>query len=50
MEAAELLRVPVNTPVAQVRRVIHDAAGTVIYCGDLIYRGDFVKLDINLRK
>ena len=50
LEAAELLRVPVNAPVAQVRRVIHDAAGTVIYYGDLIYRGDFVKLDINLKK
>lgn len=50
IEAAELLRVPVNAPVAQVRRIIHDAAGTVIYYGDLIYRGDFVKLDINLRK
>jgi len=50
IDAAELLRVPVNAPVAQVRRVIHDEAGTVIYYGDLIYRGDFVKLDINLRK
>jgi len=50
IEAAELLCVPVNAPVAQVRRVIHDEAGTVIYYGDLIYRGDFVKLDINLRK
>ena len=50
IEAAELLCVPVNAPVAQVRRVIHDEAGTVIYYGDLIYRSDFVKLDINLRK
>lgn len=50
IDAAELLRVPVNAPVAQVRRIIQDAGGTVIYYGDLIYRGDFVKLDINLRK
>lgn len=50
LEVAELLRVPVNAPVAQVRRVIQDPAGTVIYFGDLIYRGDFVKLEINLRK
>jgi GntR family transcriptional regulator len=50
IEAAELLRVPVNAPVAQVRRIIQDERGTVIYCGDLIYRGDFVKLDINLRR
>lgn len=50
IEAAELLRVPVNAPVAQVRRIIQDQSETVIYYGDLIYRGDFVKLDINLRK
>jgi len=50
IEAAELLKVPVNSPVAQVRRVIQDKSGTVIYYGDLIYRGDFVKLDINLKK
>jgi GntR family transcriptional regulator len=50
IEAAELLRVPVNTPVAEVRRVINDAVGTVIYFGDLIYRGDFVKLDIDLKQ
>ncbi len=50
IEDAELLGAPVNTPVAQVRRVIQDPAGTVIYFGDLVYRGDFVKLDINLRK
>lgn len=50
LEIAELLKVPVNAPVAQVRRVIQDRGGTVIYFGDLVYRGDFVKLDINLRK
>jgi GntR family transcriptional regulator len=50
IESADLLRVPVNSPVAQVRRVIQDQSGTVIYYGDLIYRGDFVKLDITLRK
>jgi GntR family transcriptional regulator len=50
IEVAGLLRVPVNAPVAQVRRVIRDPAGTVIYFGDLVYRGDFVKLDINLRQ
>jgi hypothetical protein len=30
--------------------LVLDAVGTVIYFGDLIYRGDLVKLDINLRK
>jgi hypothetical protein len=33
-----------------VRRIIQDESETVIYYGDLIYRGDFVKLDINLRR
>ncbi|TAK52512.1 MAG: GntR family transcriptional regulator [Betaproteobacteria bacterium] len=49
IEVADLLQVPVNSPIAQVRRIIQDRGGTVIYFGDLIYRGDFVKLDINLK-
>lgn len=50
LEIAELLHVPVNAPVAQVRRVIQNRDAVVVYFGDLVYRGDFVKLDINLRK
>lgn len=50
LEITDLLGVSVNAPVVQVRRIIQDPTGTVMYVGDLIYRGDFVKLDINLKK
>lgn len=48
VEAAGHLGVPVNTPVAEVRRVCRDAAGTVIYLGLVTYRGDYVRLEMDL--
>jgi GntR family transcriptional regulator len=45
---AELLEVEVDAPVAEVQRVIRGADGRVIYYAEIIYRGDFVKLDIDL--
>lgn len=50
LEISDLLGIPVNAPVVHVRRIIQDPTKTVIYVGDLIYRGDFIKLDINLKK
>ncbi len=47
-EAAELLKIPANAPVAEIRRVIADQAGTVVYYGEIIYRGDLVRIDISL--
>jgi GntR family transcriptional regulator len=49
MEVARLLRVPVNTPVAEVRRVFTDAHGRVIYLGEVTYRGDFIQLQMTLK-
>lgn len=46
---AELMDVPVNDPVAEVRRVALDPAGRAIYYGHLIYRGDFVRFRIDLK-
>ena len=48
MKTAMLLDLPVGEPMAEVRRVICDENGTVIYVADVIYRGDFIKLDMDL--
>lgn len=45
---AELLLVELHAPVAEVRRVITDGDGMVIYYAEITYRGDFVKLEIDL--
>jgi GntR family transcriptional regulator len=48
METAELLRVPVNSPIAEVRRVFQDENERVIYIGEVAYRGDFIHLEMDL--
>ncbi len=48
MEVAGQLHIPVNAPVALVRRVFTDAAGRVIYLGEVTYRGDFIHLEMDL--
>ncbi|MEJ8859617.1 GntR family transcriptional regulator [Variovorax robiniae] len=49
MEVARFLGIPVNAPVALVRRVFQDEAGRVIYLGEVCYRGDAIHLDMNLK-
>jgi GntR family transcriptional regulator len=49
LEVAPLLQVPVNAPVAEVRRIFTDAQGRVIYLGEVTYRGDFVHLEMDLK-
>ncbi|WP_459618261.1 GntR family transcriptional regulator [Bordetella sp. 2513F-2] len=48
VEVAGHLQVPVNTPIAEVRRLFHDGAGRVIYLSEVAYRGDFIHLEMNL--
>lgn len=48
LEAARLLQIPLNSPVAEVRRVFTSADRTVIYLGEVTYRGDFVRIDMDL--
>lgn len=50
VETAELLNIPLNTPVGEVRRVLLDDSGCAVYVGEVTYRGDFVKLEIDLRR
>ena len=49
LEVARLLELPMNAPVAEVRRVFKDPAGTVIYLADVTYRGDAIRLEMDLQ-
>jgi GntR family transcriptional regulator len=48
VEVARLIGMPVHGPVAEVRRVCQDAGGTVIYLGEVTYRGDYIRLEMDL--
>ena len=48
METASHLDLPLGDPVAEVRRVLCDANETILYVADVIYRGDYVQLDMDL--
>ncbi len=47
-DAATALNISASAPVAEVRRVFCAPDGTVIYLGELVYRGDFIRVDMNL--
>lgn len=49
LEIAKLLDIPVNAPVAEVRRVFCAPDGTIIYLAEAVYRGDFIHFDMDLR-
>jgi GntR family transcriptional regulator len=49
LEVAHLLGVPVNAPVAEVRRVFRDPSGRVIYFAEVTYRGDAIHVEMNLK-
>ena len=49
LEVAGYLSIPVNTPVAEVRRVCRAPDGTVLYLGEVTYRGDFIRFEMDLR-
>jgi GntR family transcriptional regulator len=48
VDAANALNISVSAPVAEVRRVICAPDGTVIYLGELTYRGDYIRVDMDL--
>jgi GntR family transcriptional regulator len=48
IETARHLALPLNAPIAEVRRVVTGTDGVVVYLGELVYRGDVIKLDIDL--
>ena len=49
VETATALQLPLNAPVALVRRAAMDQNGVLILVADGIYRGDVVRIDIKLR-
>jgi len=48
MEAADRLLIPLGAPTAEARIVVLDDKGIAIYVGHVVYRGDSVRLDIDL--
>lgn len=49
LEVAQMLDVPVGSPVAEVRRIFKDRKGVVIYLANVIYRGDTVRIEMDLK-
>jgi GntR family transcriptional regulator len=49
VETSRLLGIALNTPMAEVRRVLCDADGTIIYLADVSYRGDYIHLEMDLK-
>jgi GntR family transcriptional regulator len=47
-DAASALNIAVSAPVAEVRRVFCSPDGTVISLGELTYRADFIRVDMDL--
>ena len=48
MEIARDLQVPVNTPVGEIRRVFNAPDGSVLYLAEATYRGDYIRLEMDL--
>jgi GntR family transcriptional regulator len=48
VETANHLRIAMNAPTAEARCVAADSMGVVLYLGEIIYRGDVVRLNIAL--
>ena len=49
VETANLLKVPLNAPIARIFRTATSADGTLIWVGEGLYRGDMVRLDLKLK-
>ena len=49
IETSALIGISLNAPVAHIRRVVIGRDGVVVLISDGIYRGDVVKLDMNLK-
>lgn len=47
-DVAGHLGVPIGVPVGLLRRVICDDEGTAVYVGDYTYRGDMVRMEVDL--
>jgi Fe-S cluster assembly iron-binding protein IscA len=48
IELARHLGVHEAAPIAELRRIVFDGGGTIIYFGHLFFRGDLVRLDFSV--
>jgi len=48
VEVAKHLNLAINAPVAEVRRVCLARDGTVLYLGEVTYRGDYIRISMDL--
>lgn len=48
IETAGWLNLPIGEPMANVRRILCDENGKIIYMADVVYRGDFIRLEMDL--
>jgi GntR family transcriptional regulator len=48
-DVAQDLEITVNAPIAEVRRVLCGPDGSVIYVGEATYRGDYIRLEMDLK-
>jgi len=49
LEISSLLKIPVNSPAAEVRRIIQGKNNTVLYLGEITYRADFINFEMDLK-
>ena len=49
VEVATHLDIAVNAPVAEVRRICTAKDGTVLYLGEVTYRGDYIHFEMDLK-
>lgn len=49
VEVAAHLNVAINSPVAEVRRICAASDGTVLYLGEVTYRGDYIHFEMDLK-
>lgn len=48
IEEARHLGIPAGAPVGMLRRVIFDTDDCAVYVGDLVYRGDLIRMEMEL--
>jgi len=49
LEIARELGIPANFPVGEVRRVFNAPDGSVLYLAETTYRGDYIRLEMDLK-
>ncbi len=49
VEVARLLKVPLHSAVAEVRRVVTSRNRVVLYLGEVTYRGDYINFEMDLK-